>query len=201
MPPIKDLAGRTFGKLTAIKRMGSNSHRQSMWLCRCECGNETVVVEGDLINGHTQSCGCLRGVKHEMSKTRLYEIYKGIKRRCCNPSDASYKNYGGRGITICDEWKSNFLNFYYWSMENGYNDNLSIERIDVNGNYCPENCKWIPFKKQMRNKRNNVLLEFNGETKTIAEWAEILNIKYITLYNRLRLWGWSVEKALTTPVK
>lgn len=165
------------------------------WLCECDCGNQIVVTTTHLKSGHTKSCGCYakevsvrNGLKkkHGMTKTRIHRIWSQIKTRCFNSKDEHFKDYGGRGITICDEWKNSFESFYEWSMANGYEDNLTIDRIDVNGNYCPENCRWATMKEQNDNKRNTVLLTFEGETRTLGEWSEITGIKYVTLFWRYK---------------
>lgn len=121
---------------------------------------------------------------HNLSKTRLYKIWNGMKQRCYNPNDTRYINYGARGISICDEWKHNFKAFYDWAMRNGYDDTLSIDRIDVNGNYCPENCCWETAAKQLRNKRNNVYVEYNGEFMCLSDAARVSGINRHTLRYR-----------------
>lgn len=129
--------------------------------------------------------------------SRLNKIYNGMKDRCLNPCSPSYKNYGGRGISICQEW-NNFHNFAEWAKNNGYQDDLTLDRIDVNGNYEPSNCRWITLKEQQNNRTNNHLITYDGETKTLQQWGEKLGIKWTTLYKRLQS-GWSVERALKTP--
>lgn len=138
---------------------------------------------------------------HGLSKTRIYRTYNHMKDRCFRENDKAYKHYGGRGITICPEWlgKDGFIRFYNWAIENGYSDNLTIERKDVNGNYCPENCCWIPFKKQMSNRTNQNTIEYNGETRYLTEWANILGISQDTLWKRIFQSGWGVDKAFKTP--
>ena len=135
---------------------------------------------------------------HGMSKTRIYGIWHGIKARCYYPKNAGYSHYGGRGINVCDEWKNNFQAFYDWAMANGYNDNLSIDRIDVNGNYEPSNCRWLTIKEQQNNKTNNVIIEFNGEKLNLSQWAKKLNIPVHTLICRRNL-GWDDERVLSEP--
>lgn len=156
-----DISGKKFGRLTVLEYAFTNKSRKSMWKCKCECGNEIVVSGSHLVNGHTQSCGCLfvetlPNKKHGMRKTRLYRIWLGMKSRCFIQSVPCFKHYGGRGITVCDEWKDNFQAFYDWAMSHGYSDDLSIDRIDVDGNYCPENCRWATWSEQRRNQRKVV---------------------------------------------
>ena len=207
MAEASNLIGQKFGRLTVIDRAEKYKDGHAMWLCRCECGTEKVILEKCLKNGKTKSCGCLRKeitvkrlTKHGLNNIRLYDIWSGIKQRCYNSKRKGFGIYGGRGIIMCDEWENNFMSFYDWAMANGYADNLSIDRIDVNGNYCPENCRWATFKEQMNNMRTNRFLTYNGETHTMAEWGKILNISDCTLYSRLKR-GWTVEKTLSTPVR
>ena len=179
------------------------------WECLCECGDKTLVATTSLGAGLTRSCGCLNDEKRKDSKTkhhthghrneRIYKTWHGIKARCCNPSSDNYNNYGLRGITVCDEWKNNFQNFYDWAVKNGYRDDLSIDRIDNDKGYFPENCRWETSKGQQRNKRNNRLLTRNGETHCLAEWAEITGINRSTISDRIDKMGWTVEKALAEP--
>ena len=136
---------------------------------------------------------------HGESKTRLYRAWQNMKARCYRKSTREYNNYGGRGITVCDEWIHSYENFKGWSIQNGYSDNLTLDRIDVNKGYSPDNCRWITNKEQQNNKRDNVIYTFNGETLTLAQWSEKLGICYKTLQKRIRNWG--VEKALATPLR
>lgn len=136
---------------------------------------------------------------HGDTGTRLHRIWQNMKARCYRKSAREYENYGGRGITVCEEWRSNYEKFKEWAINNGYADNLTIDRINVNGNYEPTNCRWITNKEQQNNRRDNACYEFNGETKTLAQWSEELGICYKTLQKRIRKWG--VEKAFTEPLK
>lgn len=196
--------GDRFGRLTIIKEM-SQKNKPRRFLCECECGNQKVVSLSKLRTGNTKSCGCLQKevresfltITHGQSNTRIYNIWAGMKDRCLSSNNPTFKHYGGRGIKICDAWL-NFEPFYKWALQNGYHDNLSIERINNNGNYEPNNCEWATQKKQSNNTRRSKFIEFNGQKKTIKEWAEHLDIKYLLLYKRLSR-GWSIEKAFYTP--
>lgn len=154
----KNLAGQKYGLLTVVCRKGSSENRNATWLCICDCGKEKIVTSNALKFGYVKSCGCLNreiSTIHGKSNTRLYSIYNGMKHRCYNTQSESYRYYGARGITICDEWRNDFMNFYDWAINNGYSDDLSIDRIDVDGNYCPKNCRWVDFVTQANNKRNS----------------------------------------------
>ena len=202
MSKLQDLTGKKFGRLIVIRRDGSDNSKHATWLCRCECGNKVVVSAYSLKSGNTQSCGCLQKERakkakttHGLRHTKLYVSWFNMKQRCSNVNYEHYKYYGGRGITYCQEWER-FEPFKDWAMKNGYQDNLTIDRIDVNGNYEPDNCRWATAKEQANNMRTNRLLSYNGETHNMKQWSEIMNINYTTLSWRLSS-GWSIEKALT----
>ena len=200
------LVGKRYGKLIVIEPYGkkerSGGKFVNLWKCKCDCGNYTVTDTNSLNKGHTKSCGCL-ATKHLMNKSRLHQIWCGMRKRCSNPNCIAYNNYGGRGISVCNEWSDNengFVNFMKWSYNNGYLETLTLDRIDVNGNYSPNKCRWISKKEQARNTRKNRMITYKGETKCLAEWAEILDINYGTLLSRLDRSKWSVEKAFETPL-
>ena len=206
--------GKKYNSLTVIafERVKRGRTTSWNWIVRCDCGTLKSVSPYRVLNGNTVSCGCHRSrqtveynkkakVKHNGRNTRLYHIWHGMKQRCFSSYSHDYKNYGGRGITVYEEWKNDFSLFRDWSLENGYSDSLSIDRIDVNGNYCPENCRWVDNKTQNRNRTTCVDVEYNGEKYNIAELAEMVGMNYGTLYNRIMHYGWSVDKAVNTPVK
>lgn len=188
-----NIAGQRFGRLTVIERVASTK-AQAQWRCVCDCGKETVVCSQDLRNGHTKSCGCY-GLEvsvshtpsfstHKESRSRLYRVWIGMKGRCNNCKNKAYSYYGGRGIKVCQDWNESYVLFRDWALANGYQENLTIDRIDVNGNYCPENCRWVSMKVQMNNTRANRRITLNGETKTMAEWSESTGLSYETIRNR-----------------
>lgn len=211
-----DLTGQRFGKLVVIGRAPNGNCGQTRWMCECDCGNLTSATSQHLRAGNTKSCGCGKakftaefnratktshgGASHT-NRSRLYKIYTGMKSRCFQKHSRAYKDYGGRGITICNEWlgEHGFENFRDWSLSHGYRDDLTIDRIDNDGNYSPENCRWVTMKQQTNNTRRNRYLTLNGETHTATEWGEITGINRITIVNRC-LAGWTDEEALTIPV-
>lgn len=198
--------GQKFGRLTVVSLHHIRKHinkrqlqNKEYYLCKCECGN-TAVVEKFNLGRCTNSCGCFdleNKKKHGHYGTRIYKTWSGIKNRCLNKKNKQYKNYGGRGITICEEWKNDFMSFYNWAIQNGYKDNLTIDRIENNGNYEPSNCRFISNSAQQRNRRNNRIIEYNGEKNCMVEWADKFGISDNALYMRLYS-GWSIERALTS---
>lgn len=192
------LLNKRFGKLLVIKELKISNRYGRLWLCKCDCGNQIARNAGFLNSGGNTSCGCdnhkFKPI-HGGYNTRIYSIWNGMRFRCYNKISEAYENYGGRGITMCKEWLEDFLVFKEWALNNNYSDKLSIERIDVNGNYCPENCKWIPLKEQSRNKRNNIWITLNGVTKIMKEWALEKGLCHKRVSARLKA-GWTPEEAL-----
>lgn len=208
---MNDLTGMKFGRLYVLERTDDHYYPSGrhdiQYRCRCDCGNEVNVLGIHLRSGHTSSCGCVRVetsrktmTTHGMTDTRLHAIWKNMKERCLNRNHKNYKDYGGRGITICDEWVESFDGFYTWSINNGYQDALTLDRIDVNGSYSPGNCRWITQKEQCNNTRRNIKVTINNEEHTLKEWCEISNLKYSTIVSRVSR-GWDPVTALTTPVR
>lgn len=205
MSKLVDLTGRRYGYLTVVKRVENNSKGQSVWQCLCDCGNVKIVSGASLKTGKVKSCGCFRvnrrpTLRHGMSHTRLYNIWVCIKKRCYKEKDPAYKNYGGRGIKMCDSWRNSFESFAEWAFNNGYADSLTIERIDVNADYCPDNCTWIPLNQQQNNRTSCLMYTYNGETKNLAEWCDSLKLPYMTIYNRIHKLKWTFERAISEPV-
>lgn len=191
MGKAKDITSQKFGRLTAIKCVGINNHHKFLWECLCECGNKKIVPTGALISGNTKSCGCLHSEKlieqnktHNASKTLLYKIWCAMKERCLNEKSKYYNHYGGRGIEISGIWINSFENFRDWAMLNGYQEGLSIERKNVDGNYEPNNCCWIKLGEQTRNKSNSIYLTINGETKLLIDFAMQYNLSPLLLRQR-----------------
>lgn len=201
--PYKDLTGQRFGRLLVVGLVDSpaGSNIATKWKCQCDCGNVVEVQSANLKSGCSRSCGCLqkelaanKHKTHGQTGTRLYVIWQHMLRRCRKESDPAFQWYGARGIAVCDEW-SDFQAFHDWSMVSGYAEGLTIDRIDVNGNYCPENCRWLPLRKQQENKRNNVFIEFEGQRKTASQWARIFGCNRSAVYREIliregRVHGW-----------
>lgn len=186
-------------KLTVIGIVFKN--KRYLWECKCECGNTTIVYPHRMLSGRQKACTCGKSVtfremhyKHGGAGTRLYEIWCSMRKRCNNPNASRYHLYGGRGIKVCEEWNT-FPPFQEWAEKSGYADDLTLERQDVNGNYCPENCTWATMKRQCRNRRTNVLIELDGESHTLVEWCEKLGLNYHTVYSRIHR-GSTPEDAL-----
>ncbi len=202
---LNDLSGKKFGRLTVLSR-APNSGRRTMWYCLCDCGSRLSVRAENLVSGNTKSCGCIEKERpnatiHGMCRTRLAAIYNSMKQRCYNERSSEYYLYGGRGIYICDEWLNDRTSFFKWAAENGYEENAkqsecSIDRIDVNAGYSPDNCRWVNSLVQANNTRRNKYYELYGEKKTLAEWSRIYGIKYGTLYSKVNRSGLSLEEAL-----
>lgn len=186
------IIGKRFGRLLVIELDRIENHK-TWWKCKCDCGKETVVYRGGLTSGDIVSCGCYRNehkseyaFKHGLTNNPLYGVWSGIIQRCTNPNADNYNRYGGRQIGVCDEWKNDFQSFYDWAISNGYKRELTIDRIDNNGNYEPRNCRWSDKITQQNNTRRNHKFTFNGVTHTIAEWSRLLGVNHETLRYRIK---------------
>lgn len=213
--------GARFGRWTALKKVSPHAVDSepnqiiNKWLCQCDCGNKRLVASTNLRNNSSRSCGCLKSERtkeaktiHGQKDTRLYRLWAGIKARCFNPNVKAWEHYGGRGISLCQEWANDFSVFAEWAKENGYKDNLTIERRNVDGGYCPENCLFITQKEQGYNKRNTVYITAWSETKTIPEWfldsrvkAMLANKVTEDMFRKRLRRGWTIENAAATPNK
>ena len=192
--------GQRFGKLVTVSPQGRDKHKNHLWLCQCDCGNTIIATQSHLKNGFVQYCGCSKKSRLTREDISLSGILASMKYRCSNLKDENYCYYGARGITVCEEWQ-HVDKFREWAYNNGYKLGLTIDRIDVNGNYEPSNCRWVTIQEQQHNKRSNHYITYKGETKCLAEWAHILGINYGTLSSRLLDSKWDIEKAFTTPVR
>lgn len=202
--PSDIAVGCRFGRWTVLEKRSN-----SKWLCKCDCGTEREVFGYNLKSGDSQSCGCYRhelciqrGSLKGLSRHPLYFAWRTMIARCENKKNISYPLYGEKGIFVCSEWRHNFMNYYNWCMSQGWHEGckLSVDRIDGNGPYSPENCRLVNSSTQARNRPSNHIVEFNGETHLLCEWSEITGLKLHTIAARLRS-GWSVEDALTKPVR
>lgn len=199
---LQDLTGMRFGRLTVISRAENDKNGSPRWNCLCDCGNSIISYGSSLRYGDAKSCGCLareltkeRNTTHGLSKSKLHRVWANMKDRCENEFSKPFPHYGGRGIKVCEKWHD-FMSFYEWAMSNGYTDGLSIDRINVDGDYEPSNCRWATQKEQNNNKTDNVFLSLGDKTHTISEWSEILGIKASTLRSRRRK-GLSDEEVLS----
>lgn len=180
----KDITSERFGSLTALHVTGKNVSGSYIWMCKCDCGDYKEVYVTRLLNGKTAHCGCLTKVKNPVANERLFHIWQGIKTRCFNPNAKEYKDYGGRGITLFSAWINDYKAFREWAYSNGYSDELTIDRINNNSGYYPENCRWITLTEQQSNKRNNVFVNYNDEKITLAELSRRTNIGLTSLHQR-----------------
>lgn len=200
---VQNIEGKKFGNLTALEVVGERQYKKRkdrLWRCKCDCGNEVVVTQYCLLKG--TSCGCRKkrlaiasSTTHGGHETKLYGVWQTMKNRCFNQNTKSYTNYGGRGISVCDEWKDDFGVFQSWANANGYKEGLTIDRIDNNGNYEPSNCRWVTVLEQSHNKRNNRYVEYKGNRYTLSEFGRLIGIDRRTIGDRLKR-GLSVEEAI-----
>lgn len=196
---VVDMIGLKFGRLTVINFSHTNKWREKVWKCKCDCGNYTDVSTAKLRKGNTTSCGCYREecvergltrkydipAHNKKKATRLYTCWQDMRARCGNPKNKRYKNYGGKGVVVCNEWINNFENFQEWALSNGYSDELTLDRINVDGDYAPLNCRWTAIETQANNKTNCRYIEFDGKKQSLAQWCRELNLNYGTVSSRI----------------
>lgn len=210
MGVVIDVTGQRFGRLIVLGKADPNlkksKNKSPLYECKCDCGKRVFAYGNYLRAGRTKSCGCLQRDfakqqgTHYQSKTPLYSCWRHIKQRCTKTNCDSYKNYGGRGITMCDEWLNSFENFRDWALANGYSEKLTIDRIDNNGNYEPSNCRWTTRKEQQNNRRAVRLIEYNGRTMTASQWSEYFGMPYTSFLWRINH-GWTMERIDATPTR
>ena len=204
MGSFNDLTGQRFGRLVVLERAESAPNHKTQWLCQCDCGSQVIVRSDSLLSGRTLSCGCLqreRTTIHGETGDPLYYTWQAMRYRCNNPGNKNYENYGGRGITVCDDWNDDYISFRDWALNNGYEQGLSIDRINNDLGYNPDNCRWATAKQQQNNRRCNVIYSLNGEAHTLSEWCDIVNLPYKTVIARINDRGWPFEQAITTPIR
>lgn len=206
MENIEDeMIGKKFNRWTVLAKCEDSmvcpsGSKHTRYLCECECGKRKKVLKNHLLDGTSKSCGCFKKKNRPTDiHTRLYTIWGNMVNRCTNPNNPAYANYGGRGINVCDQWR-NFHEFKKWSMNNGYDDSLSIDRINNDDGYNPENCRWADCFVQSNNTRRNRWISYDGESHTVGEWSKILNIPYKDLHARIQR-GWSIDRAFNQPLR
>jgi len=201
MATFDDITGQRFGRLTVTER-AENRNGVAWWKCTCDCGKVTEVRGAVLRNGHTKSCGCGSAIKakHRLRKSPEYTVWVNMRGRCNDPNDHSYADYGGRGIRVCSRWEQSFENFYA-DMGQRPSKNHQIERTNNAGPYSPDNCRWATRIEQCNNRRSTVLVEWRGMKQTLPQWCRQVGLPHRTVWHRINKAGWSVEQALTTPLR
>lgn len=203
MSVCKDLTGKKFGYLTVVERVQNAKNGKARWKCMCDCGNETIVTSTDIMTGHTSSCGCKRYESHNcvhgMNKTDIHTKWVQMRQRCYNKNYVSYAHYGAKGISVCEEWKTDFIEFMNWSYSNGYKEGLSLDRIDNGKGYSPDNCRWVKWEDQSGNRTNNIKVTFNGKTQNLRKWCTELGKDYLFIRQRIIRDGMTFEEAISIP--
>lgn len=203
MTKIKDMTGEKINMLTVIDRAENSASGKAYWICKCDCGNITIVSSSNLRNGAVKSCGCLKHKKretHHLSHTRIYRIWRSVIERCNGKNKFASKYYYEKGISVCDEWEKDFLAFYKWALENGYGEELTIDRIDNKKGYNPDNCRWVSRKVQSNNRVFCKVFEYNGKKQNLTQWCEELGLNYKRVHSRIFRLNWTFEQAISTPV-
>lgn len=198
---ITDVVGKIFSFLTILSESITQAkYNQRIVEAECVCGSVKRYYLLNILYGKSKSCGCQRktNLRHGMAGSSLYLVYNDIKTRCFNHKSTNYRHYGGRGITMCGEWRSDFMIFYEWALESGYAKGLTIDRINNDGGYEPNNCRWVTMKEQCRNRRSSLIIEYKGVKKTASEWVEEYGVPRKIFDNRRRR-GWNIERCLTMP--
>ena len=198
--------GKKFNYLTVIRISGKNKYNRPLYECKCDCGN-TIITEATRVKmGVVKSCGCLqrkvtaeRFKVHGLTNTRIHRIWASMISRCENPNNNRYYVYGLKGISVCDEWRNDFMQFYNWAIANGYSDDLSIDRINNDKGYCPSNCRWATRKVQMNNRSNSRNISYNGTTMTLKQWSECFGFNYKYFHEVMSKNNWDIEKVLNMP--
>lgn len=205
MSKALELTGKRYGKLNVLQRVENGKDGRSKWLCQCDCGNTSVVIGKNLKTGMSTSCGCnhlnKQFITHNKSNTRLYSIWSNMKSRCLNSKNSAYHNYGLRGINICDEWIVDFESFYQWSIQNGYSNNLTLDRKNNDLGYNPANCRWTDYKTQANNTRTNHKVTIDGKVYTLSQLSDFTGIRQCTLWQRLKNIGGRDIKDLIRPLR
>ena len=211
MGKFTDLTGERFGRLTVVGRTTNSNTNRVRYVALCDCGKYVTVHASSLRSGLSRSCGCYKSEQWLKSRTKhgqlsdghrskLYRAWNNMKQRCNNPNNPRYADYGGRGIKVCEEWQRDYAKFYDWAIESGYSEELTLDRIDVNGDYTPSNCRWADRVVQANNTRSNRYINIDGEVHTLADWSRIKGVKICTIDRRMRVHGWSERDAILTPV-
>lgn len=201
-----DLVGDRYGRLVVLEKLPERRRKHVVWRCICDCGAFDEVTTSELRFGRHRSCGCYQKERaseanrtHGESQTRLYRIWCAMIKRCENEHTVGFENYGGRGISVCHEWRNSYTSFRDWALSHDYRDDLTLDRIDVNSGYDPDNCRWATHGEQMNNTRRNKTFEYNGERHTLREWSEITGVPYHRLRGRVSYRGWTIKQALELP--
>lgn len=186
-----DLTGQKFGRLTVIAFAGNSKSRQYLWSCKCDCGNQenVIVSAANLRSGKTKSCGCLQKERasisnktHGETKTKLFMVWSDMRHRCNNPNHRAYKWYGGKGVKVCEEWNNDYITFKTWALENGYKEGLTIDRVDADKNYCPENCCWATRREQSSHISSCRFFEFMGKKYYVRQFCREMRVSRYTFY-------------------
>lgn len=210
--PRKKLTGERYGRFCVLEQADDyitpTGKRRTQWLCQCDCGKQFIAETTNILKGNTKSCGCFArersvqsSITHGGRYSRLYSIWSNIVTRCYNHNASNYKNYGGRGIAMCEEWRDSFESFRSWANENGYSDMSTIDRINNELGYSPDNCRWATPSTQAKNRRSTVAVTVDGVTMTLSEWADTLGYSRSIFHSRAKLYNTSVSEQVIALVR